>query len=90
MQDVLTHVGTGAGGAPMTMAEATLIADNALEHTVRTVLAALTAPELLKSTRGALVWHGRDLRRYRRLLSPPLQRLLTCPGAPPHRLPYEA
>ena len=35
MQDVLTHVGTGAGGAPMTMAEATLIADNALEHTVR-------------------------------------------------------
>ncbi|KAK9846543.1 hypothetical protein WJX81_006281 [Elliptochloris bilobata] len=79
-QDVLTHVGLGAGGAPMTMAEATLIADNALEHTVRTVLAALTAPELLKSTRGALVWHGRDLRRYRRLLSPPLQRLLTCPG----------
>lgn len=50
---------------------------------VRTVLAALTAPELLKSTRGALVWHGRDLRRYRRLLSPPLQRLLTCPGAAP-------
>ncbi len=34
-QDVLTHVGTGAGGAPMTMAEATLIADNALEHTAR-------------------------------------------------------
>lgn len=29
---------------------------------------------------GALIWHGRDLRRYRRLLSPPLQRLLTCPG----------
>ncbi|KAK9865035.1 hypothetical protein WJX84_012476, partial [Apatococcus fuscideae] len=28
----------------------------------------------------ALIWHGRDLRRYRRLLSPPLQRLLTCPG----------
>jgi len=49
---------------------------------VRTVLAALTAPELLKSTRGAMVWHGRDLRRYRRLLSPPLQRLLSCPGAP--------
>lgn len=29
---------------------------------------------------GALIWHGRDLRRYKRLLSPPLQRLLTCPG----------
>jgi len=55
---------------------------------VRTVLAALTAPELLKSTRGAMVWHGRDLRRYRRLLSPPLQRLLSCPGAP--ALPWPA
>jgi len=52
------------------------------------VLAALTAPELLKSTRGAMVWHGRDLRRYRRLLSPPLQRLLSCPGAP--ALPWPA
>jgi hypothetical protein len=26
------------------------------------------------------MWHGRDLRQYRRLLTPPLQRLLTCPG----------
>ena len=29
---------------------------------------------------GALVWHGKDLRHHRRLLSPPLQRLLSCPG----------
>ncbi len=27
------------------------------------------------------MWHGRDLRQYRRLLSPPLEVLLTCPGA---------
>ena len=33
------------------------------------------------SPAGALIWHGKDLRHYRRLLSPPLQRLLTCPGA---------
>lgn len=36
----------------MTVAEATVIADNALEHTVRTILAALQAPEILKSTSG--------------------------------------
>ncbi|KAK9810099.1 hypothetical protein WJX72_004870 [[Myrmecia] bisecta] len=76
-QDVLSKV---TGGAAMTVAEATMIADNALEHTVRSILAALQAPEILKSTAGALIWHGRDLRRYRRLLSPPIQRLLTCPG----------
>jgi hypothetical protein len=29
---------------------------------------------------GSFMWHGRDLRQYRRLLTPPLQRLLTCPG----------
>ncbi|DBA92080.1 hypothetical protein WJX77_001940 [Trebouxia sp. C0004] len=76
-QDVLSKA---AGGSAMTVAEATNIADNALEHTVRTILASLQAPEILKSTSGALIWHGRDLRRYKRLLSPPLQRLLTCPG----------
>lgn len=76
-QDVLSKA---VGGSTMTVAEATNIADNALEHTVRTILAALQAPEILKSTSGALIWHGRDLRRYKRLLSPPLQRLLTCPG----------
>lgn len=37
----------------MTVAEATNIADNALEHTVRTILASLQAPEILKSTSGA-------------------------------------
>lgn len=77
LQDKLSKV---HNGEMMTVAEATLIADNALEHTVRTVLAALQAPEILKSNAGPLMWHGRDLRRYRRLLSPPLQRLLTCPG----------
>jgi len=40
------------GGAAMTVAEATLIADAALEATVRTVLDALLASEILKSTRG--------------------------------------
>lgn len=49
-QDVLSRAG---GGAAMTVAEATLIADNALEHTVRCTLQALLAPELLKSTKGA-------------------------------------
>jgi hypothetical protein len=29
---------------------------------------------------GGMTWHGRDLRQYRRLLAPPLERLLTCPG----------
>lgn len=28
-----------------------------------------------------MLWHGRDLRQYKRLLSPPLEVLLTCPGA---------
>lgn len=41
----------------MTVAEATVIADNALEHTVRTILAALQAPEILKSTSGKAACH---------------------------------
>lgn len=41
------------GGETMTVAEATLIADNALEHTVRCILDALLASEILKSTKGA-------------------------------------
>ena len=49
-QDVLQR---SFGGAAMTVAEATLIADAALEATVRTVLDALLASEILKSTRGA-------------------------------------
>ena len=51
VQDVLAKV---SGGAAMTIAEATMIADNALEHTVRSLLAALQAPEILKSTQGML------------------------------------
>jgi hypothetical protein len=50
-QDVLQR---SFGGAAMTVAEATLIADAALEHTVRAVLDALLASEIIKSTRGAL------------------------------------
>lgn len=38
----------------MTIDEATNIADSALEHTVRTILASLQAPEILKSTAGKL------------------------------------
>ena len=68
------------GESQLTVAEATDIADNALEHTARCVLQAVQAQEILKSSRGALMWHGRDLRHYKRLLSPPLQQLLTCPG----------
>jgi hypothetical protein len=28
-----------------------------------------------------MLWHGRDLRLYKRLLSPPMEMLGTCPGA---------
>ena len=52
LQDVLPKA---VGGSSMTVAEATVIADNALEHTVRTILAALQAPEILKSTSGMLL-----------------------------------
>ena len=44
---MLTTVRTTSGGMPMTVAEATTIADNALEHSVRTVLASLEAPLFL-------------------------------------------
>lgn len=54
LQDVLAKVLTNANGAPMTVAEATLIADNALEHSVRCVLAALAAPEILRLHKGRL------------------------------------
>ncbi|RMZ57462.1 hypothetical protein APUTEX25_004296 [Auxenochlorella protothecoides] len=39
--------------------------------------------EILKSQRGALMWHGRELRHFKRLLPPPLQQLLTRPGFAP-------
>ena len=60
-QDVLSKVMMNAAGSPMTVAEATLIADNALEHTVRCVLAALQAPEILKSTQGDVLQLFRDV-----------------------------
>ena len=47
LQDILAGIRTSSGGAPMTVAEATTIADNALEHSVRTVLASLAAPLFL-------------------------------------------
>ena len=52
-QDILTTVRTSSGGTPMTVAEATTIADNALEHSVRTVLASLEAPLFLAWRSGA-------------------------------------
>ncbi|KFM22716.1 hypothetical protein F751_6747 [Auxenochlorella protothecoides] len=68
------------GGAAVTVAQATEIADLALEHAVRGVLQAVQSREILKSQRGALMWHGRELRHFKRLLPPPLQQLLTRPG----------
>lgn len=43
-------------------------------------LALPQAQEVLKSSRGALMWHGRDLRHFKRILAPPLQQLLTQVG----------
>lgn len=41
----------------------------------------MQAPEVLKSSSGALMWHGRDMRHFKRILAPPLQQLLTQPGS---------
>jgi hypothetical protein len=41
----------------------------------------LLAPTVCVCTAGGMLWHGRDLRQYRRLLSPPMELLGTCPGA---------
>lgn len=76
-QDVLLQV---FGESQLTVAEATDIADTALEHTALSVLQAIRAREILKSSRGALMWHGSELRHFKRLISPPLQQLLTGPG----------
>jgi hypothetical protein len=38
------------------------------------------AQEILRYSRGGLTWHGQDLRHFKRILSPPLQQLLTQPG----------
>lgn len=76
-QDVLMQA---FGDAQMTVSEATNIADTALEHAVLCILQAVQAEEVLKSARGALMWHGRDMRHFKRILPPPLQQLLTRPG----------
>ena len=44
----------------MTVEEATDISDNALEHTVRCIMAAVQAPEVLDSSRGAFPHHWGD------------------------------
>jgi cell division GTPase FtsZ len=77
-QDVLLQ--QSYGGDQMTVAESTEIANAALEHTVRCVLRAVCAEEILKSSQGGLMWHGKDLKHFRRLISPPLQQLFSHDG----------
>ncbi|MEW5307186.1 MAG: hypothetical protein WDW36_009594 [Sanguina aurantia] len=74
-QDVLTKA-----SSEVTMLEASAIADVTLEATVRSILWALKAPELLKVTDGVFVWHGRGLRSVKRAMSQPMMDLLSCPG----------
>ncbi|GAX83431.1 hypothetical protein CEUSTIGMA_g10856.t1 [Chlamydomonas eustigma] len=74
-QNVLTRA-----SSDLTMSEASSIADNTLEYTVRSLLWALRAPEILKVTHGSYVWHGRDLRLMKRPLFPPMMQLISCPG----------
>ncbi|GIL90961.1 hypothetical protein Vretimale_17091 [Volvox reticuliferus] len=74
-QGVLTRA-----SADLTMSQAEAIADNTLVYTVQSTLWALRAPEVLKVSHGAFLWHGRDLRNIRRPLFPPMMSLLSCPG----------
>ncbi|KXZ44556.1 hypothetical protein GPECTOR_65g174 [Gonium pectorale] len=74
-QGVLTRA-----SAELTMGQAQAIADNTLVYTVQSTLWALRAPEVLKVSHGAFLWHGRDLRNYKRPLFPPMMNLLSCPG----------
>ncbi|GIL57651.1 hypothetical protein Vafri_12844, partial [Volvox africanus] len=74
-QGVLTRA-----SADMTMSQAEAIADNTLVYTVQSTLWALRAPEVLKVSHDAFLWHGRDLRNIRRPLFPPMMSLLSCPG----------
>lgn len=78
-QDVLLRQSYG-DEQQLTVAESTEIANTALEHTVRCVVQAVLASEMLKSTQGGLMWHGEELRHFKRLISPPLQNLLTGKG----------
>lgn len=77
-QDVLLQQSYGED--TLTVAESTEIANAALEHTVRCVVQAVCASEMLKSTQGGLMWHGQELKHFKRLISPPLQHLLTQKG----------
>jgi hypothetical protein len=79
-QDVLLQQSYGENAETLTVAESTEIANAALEHTVRCIVQAVNAPEMLKSTQGGLMWHGKELRHFKRLISPPLQQLLTQKG----------
>ncbi|KAG2454551.1 hypothetical protein HYH02_000396 [Chlamydomonas schloesseri] len=74
-QGVLTRA-----SAELTMGQAQAIADNTLVYTVQSTLWALRAPEILKVSHGAFLWHGRDLRNIKRPLFPPMMSLLSCPG----------
>ncbi|KAG2436369.1 hypothetical protein HXX76_006676 [Chlamydomonas incerta] len=74
-QGVLTRA-----SAELTMGQAQAIADNTLVYTVQSTLWALRAPEILKVSHGAFLWHGRDLRNIKRPLFPPMMNLLSCPG----------
>lgn len=77
-QDVLLQQSYGED--TLTVAESTEIANAALEHTVRCVVQAVCASEMLKCTQGGLMWHGQELKHFKRLISPPLQHLLTQKG----------
>lgn len=79
-QDVLLQQSYGEHAETLTVAESTEIANAALDHTVRCIVQAVNAPEMLKSTQGGLMWHGKELRHFKRLISPPLQQLLTQKG----------
>lgn len=77
-QDVLLQ--QSYGEETLTVSESTEIANAALEHTVRCIVQAVCASEMLKSTQGGLMWHGQELKHFKRLISPPLQHLLTQKG----------
>jgi hypothetical protein len=79
-QDVLLQQSYGEDAETLTVSESTEIANTALEHTVRCIVQAVHAQEMLKSTQGGLMWHGKELKHFKRLISPPLQQLLTQKG----------
>lgn len=77
-QDVLLQQSYGED--TLTVSESTEIANAALEHTVRCIVQGVCSSEMLKSTQGGLMWHGQELKHFKRLISPPLQHLLTQKG----------